>query len=432
MIEHFRTSLEFAREMDAKDPLQIFRNYFLIPARRGAESIYLCGNSLGLQPVAAAKAISDELYTWAEFAVEGHFVGAKPWMTYHKQARKHLAMLTGALEDEVVAMNNLTTNLHLLMVSFYRPEGKRRKILIEAGAFPSDQYAVESHLRWYGFDPEECILEVQPDIDRNLHSTQNIINEIKKAGDELALVLFSGIQYYTGQFFEIGKITQAAHDAGALAGFDLAHAIGNVPLTLHDWEVDFATWCSYKYLNSSPGGVSGVFIHEKHARNSKIPRFGGWWGHNETQRFKMKKGFDPIPTADGWQLSNAPILLLAAHLASLELFEQAGIDRLREKSLHLTGYLEYLLQRMKEFGSRIKIITPADPLARGCQLSLFLPDGNKTIFSAITSRGIIADWREPNVIRVAPVPLYNSFEDVFKFVTILEEELIQLGSAANV
>lgn len=431
-MEHFRRSLEFAREMDAKDPLQVFRNYFLVPGRKGTEAIYLCGNSLGLQPVAAAKAISDELYTWAEFAVEGHFEGVKPWMTYHKHARKALAMLTGALEDEVVAMNNLTTNLHLLMVSFYRPKGKRKKILIEAGAFPSDQYAVESHLRWYGFDPDECIIEVQPDIGGNLHSTQNIINEIEKAGDELALVLFSGIQYYTGQFFEIGKITRAAHHAGALAGFDLAHAIGNVPLTLHDWGVDFATWCGYKYLNSSPGGVSGVFIHEKHARNTKIPRFGGWWGHNETQRFKMKKGFDPIPTADGWQLSNAPILLLAAHLASLELFEKAGMDRLREKSLRLTGYLEYLLQQMKESGSRIRIITPADPSLRGCQLSLFLPDGNKTIFSAITGRGVIADWREPNVIRVAPVPLYNSFEDVFKFVTILEEELIQLNSAANV
>ena len=430
-MEHFRKSIEFAREMDAKDPLKGFRNHFLIPGRRGAEAIYLCGNSLGLQPVAVAKAISDELTTWAELAVEGHFEGAKPWMSYHKRARKTLAMLTGALEDEVVAMNNLTTNLHLLLVSFYRPIGKRKKILMEAGAFPSDQYAVESHLRWYGFDPDECMIEIQPDIDGHLHSTENIVKEIEIAGDELALVLLSGIQYYTGQFFELGQITQAAHDVGALAGFDLAHAIGNVPLALHEWQVDFATWCSYKYLNSSPGGVSGVFIHEKHARNPKIPRFGGWWGHNETQRFKMKKGFDPIPTADGWQLSNSPILLLAAHLASLELFEKAGMDRLRQKSLRLTGYLEYLLRQIKEPVSRIKIITPADPSSRGCQLSLFLPDGNKTLFSAITARGVIADWREPNVIRIAPVPLYNSFEDVFKFVTIFEEELIHLSSAAN-
>lgn len=427
----YQNSLEFARTMDSNDPLQVFRQYFHIPSRNGREAIYLCGNSLGLQPTSAAKAITDELTSWAELAVEGHFEGARPWMTYHKLARKGLASLCGAKESEVVAMNSLTVNLHLMLVSFYQPRGKRKKILIETGAFPSDQYAVESHLRWHGLDPEECIVEVQPDLNENLYSTAHLVRQIEKTGEELALVLFSGVQYYTGQWFDIPAITQAAHAAGALAGFDLAHAIGNVPLKLHKWQADFAAWCSYKYLNSGPGGVSGVYIHEKHATNQRLSRFGGWWGHDESERFLMKKGFKPIASADGWQLSNAPILLLAPHLASLELFDRAGMGSIRRKSIQLTGYLEFLLTNMGTSDS-IQLITPADPHQRGCQLSIYLPDGNKEIFKAITRRGVIADWREPNVIRVAPAPLYNSFVDVFTFASILAEELKNLKSESNV
>ncbi len=431
MSETYRKSLDYARQLDAEDPLAAFRKQFHMPQRNGAEAIYLCGNSLGLQPRSTHAFVTSELKKWELLAVEGHFEGEMPWMTYHKHARNGLCMLTGGLPHEVVAMNNLTTNLHLLLVSFYRPAGKRKKILMEAGAFPSDQYAVESHLRWYGLDPDECIVEVQPDVNEHLHSIENIVAEIERAGDELALVLFSGIQYYTGQFFDIKEITRAAHRVGAIAGFDLAHAIGNVPLQLHEWDADFATWCSYKYLNSGPGGVSGVYIHEKHARNTQIPRFGGWWGHNEAERFKMRKGFDPIPTADGWQLSNAPVLLLAAHLAALAQFEKAGVEQIRNKSIKLTGFLSFLLDQLNSNGTSVRIITPADPAQRGAQLSLFLTDGNKDLFAAITKRGVIADWREPNVIRVAPAPLYNSFEDVFKFVTVLEEEIINLSTAAN-
>ena len=349
-------------------------------------------------------------------------------MTYHKQARKTLSRLVGAKEHEVVAMNSLTVNLHLLLVTFYQPQGLRRKILMEKGAFPSDQYALESHLKWYGYDPEECIIEVEPDVDTNLYSTGHIVNEISKAGDELALVLFSGIQYYTGQLFDMAAITKAAHEVGALAGFDLAHAMGNVPMSLHDAEVDFATWCSYKYLNSSPGGISGIYIHEKHAANKELNRFGGWWGHNEQERFKMKKGFDPSPNADGWQLSNAPVLLLAAHMASLNIFEKAGIDELRKKSVALTGFLEFLLRELNKDDETVQIITPSNPGERGSQLSLFITNGNKEVFNAIHRRGVIADWREPNVIRIAPAPLYNTFEEVFQFVEILKEELLKLAS----
>lgn len=417
--------------MDRKDPLRDFRGRFRIPQRNDRDCIYLCGNSLGLQPSKAADALSEQLTNWASLAVEGHFEGTTPWMTYHKLARQPLCQLTGANENEVVAMNSLTVNLHLLLVSFYRPQGSRNKIMMERGAFPSDQYAIETHLRWHGLDPEECIIEVMPDIDGKLYSTQHIVNEIRKAGDSLAVVLFGGIQYYTGQLFDMAAITRAAHGVGALAGFDLAHAIGNVPLSLHDWSVDFAAWCSYKYLNSSPGGISGVFIHDRHAANGQIPRFAGWWGHNEKERFRMEKGFDPILSADGWQLSNAPALLLAPHLVSLQLFEEAGMDRLREKSIQLTGYLEFLLDQTSIVKQHVQIITPKDAGARGCQLSLYVAEKGRELFAAISKRGVVGDWREPNVIRVAPVPLYNSFEDVFQFAAIVEEEIHRLTKSTN-
>jgi kynureninase len=424
----YKHSLSFARGLDENDPMNSFRPLFRIPQRNGKDCIYFCGNSLGLQPKAASNSIAEQMDNWAHFAVEGHFEGATPWMTYHKQARKTLSHLVGAKEHEVVAMNSLTVNLHLLLVTFYQPKGQRRKILMEKGAFPSDQYALESHLKWYGYDPEECIIEVEPDVDNNLYSTDHIIREVAKAGDELALVLFSGIQYYTGQLFDMAAITKAAHDVGALAGFDLAHAMGNVPMSLHDAEVDFATWCSYKYLNSSPGGISGIYVHEKHAANKDLNRFGGWWGHNEQERFKMKKGFDPTPNADGWQLSNAPVLLLAAHMASLDIFEKAGIDKLRKKSVALTGFLEFLLRELNKDDETVQIITSSNPEERGSQLSLFITNGNKEVFNAIQRRGVIADWREPNVIRIAPAPLYNTFEEVFLFVEILKEELLKLSS----
>lgn len=430
-MSSYQSSREFAQQLDQSDPLKFFRSAFKIPQRNGADCIYFCGNSLGLQPVAVAESLNQQMDNWAQLAVEGHFDGATPWMTYHKLAQKPLSRLLGAKEHEVVAMNSLTVNLHLLLVSFYRPEGKRRKILMEKGAFPSDQYAIESHLRWYGFDPDECIIEVAPDIDKNLYSTNHIESDIKKAGNELALVLFSGVQYYTGQLFDLASIAKAAHEAGALAGFDLAHAIGNVPLQLHDAGVDFATWCTYKYLNSSPGGISGVYIHESHAVNKELPRFGGWWGHNEAERFKMKKGFDPMPNADGWQLSNAPVLLLAAQQASLDIFEKADIQALRKKSLALTGFLEFLLTELNQDDSTVQIISPANPNERGCQLSLYINNGNREIFNAIQKRGVIADWREPNVIRIAPVPLYNTFEEVYLFVKILKEELVKLSAFQN-
>lgn len=423
----YENSLQFARQLDREDPLKKFRSLFKIPQRNGEDCIYFCGNSLGLQPVTAAASIEEQMANWAHLAVEGHFEGATPWMTYHKKATAALAKLVGASEEEVVAMNSLTVNLHLLLVTFYRPSGKRKKVLMEKGAFPSDQYALESHLRWHGLNPDECIIEVAPDINDHLYSTDHIVREIEKTGEELALVLFGGIQYYSGQLFDMKAITEAAHRVGALAGFDLAHAMGNVPMRLHDWQVDFAAWCTYKYLNSSPGGISGVYIHQSHATNKELDRFGGWWGHNEKERFLMKKGFDPIANADGWQLSNAPVLLMAAHLASLDIFEEAGIQELRKKSIALTGFLEFLLKSLNESDQTIQIITPANPVERGSQLSLYITNGNKQLFKAITERGVIADWREPNVIRIAPTALYNTFEEVFRFTELLKEETLKLA-----
>jgi kynureninase len=419
----FENSITFARKLDRLDSLKRFRSLFKIPVVDGKPSIYFTGNSLGLQPKSTTKFIKDELDDWATLGVEGHVHGKKPWLYYHKFTKKALAEIVGAKPIEVVAMNQLTVNLHLMFVSFYRPTKTRFKILTEAGAFPSDQYAFESQLKFHGIKPGKGLIELKPRKGEHTLRTEDILLAIQEHGKELALVIFGGVQYYTGQFFNIKKITDAAHKAGAVAGFDLAHAAGNVQLSLHKHNVDFAVWCSYKYLNSGPGGISGVFIHERHAKDFTLPRFAGWWGHHEEERFQMKKGFKPMMGADGWQLSNVPIFQSAAHLASLEIFQQAGIKNLRTKSLLLTSYLEFLLNEIDPTKKQFVIITPNNPEERGCQLSILMKQNGKKAFDRIAKAGVIADWREPDVIRIAPVPLYNSFEDVFVFAQIFKQSL---------
>ncbi len=344
-------------------------------------------------------------------------------MGFEKKSKPTLAQILGAKEGEVVAMNNLSVNLHLLMVSFYRPTSSRYKILVEAGAFPSDQYMLETQLKFHGLNPSDALVEIHPREGEYTLRTEDIEAEIQRQGDALAMVNMSGIQYYTGQFFDIQRITQAAHGVGAVAGFDLAHAAGNVPLKLHDWQVDFATWCSYKYLNSGPGNVSGIFVQETYANRPDLPRFAGWWGHSEAERFKMEKGFVPMEGADGWQLANSNVLALAAHQASLDLFQEAGMTALREKSIRLTGYLEYLIQQISGNSGVLEIITPTNPEERGCQLSLLIHKGGKAVFDEWYSQGVVGDWRNPNVIRLAPTPLYTRYSDVYRFAKILEKSL---------
>lgn len=428
----FENTLDFARSMDQLDPLRPYRDQFYIPQHNGNDSIYFVGNSLGLQPKKTKKYLDEELEDWKNLGVEGHFDerAQRPWFHYHKFLKEGLANIVGAHPSEVVSMNSLTTNLHLMMVSFYRPSSKRYKIITEAGAFPSDQYALETQINFHAnhgeeqlFDQEKALIELSPRPGEDNLRTEDILSSINEHGSELALVMIAGVQYYTGQFFDLKTITNAAHKVGALAGFDLAHAVGNVPLNLHDDQVDFAVWCSYKYLNSGPGSVSGVFVHEKHGMNSDIPRFAGWWGHDESQRFLMKKGFVPMEGADGWQLSNVNVLSSAAHLASLSIFSEVGMESLRNKGLKLSSYLIYLLNELNADVERVKIITPMNPNERGCQVSLLITKGGKELFDALNKKGVIADWREPNVIRIAPVPLYNTFQDVFEFVTILRNEL---------
>jgi kynureninase len=416
-------SLAFARHLDRTDPLRKFRREFLIPKVNGKPSIYLCGNSLGLEPRNVRKYLLEELDDWANLGVEGHVHGRRPWLYYHHLTKKPLARLVGAKPSEVVAMNHLTVNLHLMLTSFYRPSDQRFKILTEAGAFSSDQYAVASQIKLHGRNPDEVLVELSPRPGEHTLRKEDILTAIRRHGNQLALVLFGGVQYYSGQFFDLKAITAAAHEVGAYAGFDLAHAAGNVPLSLHDDKVDFAVWCGYKYLNSGPGSVAGAFVHERHA-DSGLPRLAGWWGHHEKERFQMKKGFVPMPGVDGWQLSNFPVLTGAAHLASLDIFDRAGMAALRRKSLKLTGYLERLLLAMNHHGNAFTIITPADPSSRGCQLSLRMNHlRGLRVFKAITRKGVIADWREPDVIRVAPVPLYNSYVDVYRFAEIFAEAL---------
>lgn len=415
----FESSLEFAKKMDANDPLNSFREKFLFPDFHKKEIIYFTGNSLGLQPKSTRKMIEEELDDWAKYGVEGHFMSRRPWYSYHEQLTELSAYVVGAKPIETVVTHSLTTNIHLLMVSFYQPNGKRTKILCEKKAFPSDQYALMSQLEFHGYDKEHLI-EIGPrDGEETIHH-EDILSAIDKHKDELALVFLGGVNYYTGQFFNLQEITKAGHKAGAIVGFDLAHAAGNVNLSLHDWNIDFATWCSYKYLNSSPGGVSGIFVHEKHAENSELKRFAGWWGHDKEQRFLMEDQFVPIKGAEGWQLSNAPVLGMAAHLSSLQIFKEAGMERIGSKRDLITAYLEYLILKVsKENGDFLKIITPKSIFERGSQLSLVLEKDGKKKFDLLTEQGIIADWREPNVIRIAPAPLYNSFEDCWHFAEVL-------------
>lgn len=420
--ETFENSESFPARLDASDALRPFRDRFYMPKLAGRDRvIYFTGNSLGLQPKSARGYVDQELTDWETLGVEGHMHAQHPWLPYHEFLTEQMARVIGAKPVETVVMNSLTVNLHLLMVSFYRPFGNRSKIVIERGAFPSDQYAVESQIRFHGLDPRECLIELTPREGEATLRTDDIVDTIRARADEIALILLGGVNYYTGQAFEMARITAAGHEAGAVVGFDLAHAAGNLELRMHDWDVDFAAWCSYKYLNAGPGAVAGCFIHERHAESFDLPRFAGWWGHDKETRFLMGPEYRPIPGAEGWQISNPPILQMAALRASLEIFDEAGMSVLREKSARLTGYLEFLLDEIGD--ERISVITPRDPAQRGCQLSIRVKDADKTLFEAITARGVLADWREPDVIRVAPVPLYNTFEDVYGFAEILKQEL---------
>ncbi len=419
---NFETTESFAKSLDEQDLLRSFCEKFHIPKQSNGENvIYFTGNSLGLQPKTTRSFIEQELSDWEKFGVEGHFHAKTPWMSYHENLIEQMAEVVGGKQVEVVVMNSLTVNLHLLMVSFYRPSGKRNKIVIEKNAFPSDQYAVQSQIRFHisdsKFQISDYLIELSPRHGETCLRTEDILQTIREKGDEIALIMLGGVNYYTGQAFDFEAVTRVGHEVGAIVGFDLAHAAGNIELQLHDWNVDFAAWCSYKYLNSGPGGIGGIFVHEKHVSDENLPRFAGWWGHDKETRFLMGDEFSPIKSAEGWQLSNPPIFQLASLRASLEIFHEAGMKNLVTKSKKLTNYLEFLLHQIET--DRIEIITPTDSNQRGCQLSIRVKNADKLLFNAITNNGVIADWREPDVIRVAPVPLYNSFMDCWKFVEIL-------------
>ncbi len=414
-----------AAELDQNDVLKTFRSRFHIPQRDGVEQIYFLGNSLGLQPRNAETGISNVLNTWADVGVEGFFTGTDSWLELHGKTAPLAAKVVGAHPDEVVIMNQLTVNLHLMMVSFYRPEGKRTKILCEQQAFPSDQYLLESQLKFHGLDPDEHLIEVKAADGEQVISEKDILQAIDTCGDELALVLIGGVNYYTGQLFNIEAITAAAHRVGAIAGFDLAHAAGNVPLHLHQWDVDFACWCNYKYLNSGPGAIASAFIHRRYHNDPTLQRFAGWWGVPASERFLMKKGFRASASAEGWQLSTPPVILMTIHRESLLLFEEATMNAIFHKGRMLSGYAHFLLQKISA-GQAVKpftLLTPADPEQRGCQLSLLMHKNGKQIFDHLTNTGIFADWREPDVIRIAPVPLYNTFDEVYRFAVHLEEAI---------
>ena len=411
----YKDTEEFALALDTNDQLSHYRDEFYIPLQKnGKEHIYLCGNSLGLQPIRTSEFINQELEDWATFAVEGHFHAKNPWVPYHEFLTESFSKIVGAKKSEVVAMNTLTVNLHLMMVSFYKPTEKRHKIIIESDAFPSDIYAVESQIKYHGYSVEEAVIKLTPRDGESVVRTEDISAIIEKEGDEIALIMLGGVNYYTGQVFDLQKVAKLGQDKGIFVGFDLAHAAGNIKLDLHKWGVDFAVWCSYKYLNSGPGSIAAAFVHEKH-HNANLPRFAGWWGHKKEDRFEMPDEFNAIKSAEGWQLSNPPILSLAAIRASLSIFDEVGMDNLIAKSKKLTGYLLFLLNTIET--DRIEIITPKE---RGCQISIRVKNANKDLFDKITERGVVADWREPDVIRIAPVPLYNSFLDVFNFYNILK------------
>jgi len=423
---NFEASAKFAQQLDEQDALKEFRNKFYIPkGPDGKEAIYFCGNSLGLQPKTVRDYIEQELKDWAELGVEGHFKARTPWMPYHEYLTEQMAEVVGAIPLEVVVMNSLTVNLHLLMVSFYRPTSKRYKIVIEKGAFPSDQYAVKSQIKFHRLNVSDALIELSPREGEFCLRTEDIERTLRENAESVALILLGGVNYYTGQAFDFRHITKIGHEIGAVVAFDLAHAAGNLELKLHEWNVDFAIWCCYKYLNAGPGAVGAAFVHERHARKFELPRFAGWWGHNKTTRFLMPPEFEPITGAEGWQLSNPPIFQMAALRASLEIFHQAGMKALRQKSIMLTGYLEFLLNQL--IGEKLEIITPSDPEERGCQLSLRVSSKNRKILEDLIANGVIADWREPDVIRVAPVPLYNTFSEVFEFSQILKRVVLSNG-----
>jgi len=421
----FESTQEFARAQDVADPLRSYRDKFAFPSLGTPELVYFTGHSLGLQPKAVRAAVELELDDWAKFGVEGHFHATNPWYSYHERLTPLMSEIVGAQESEVVCMNSLTTNLHLLFVSFYRPTGKRYKIISEAKMFPSDRYLLETQVQFHGFDPDDAIIEIEPRKGERLIRQEDILEAIEANADELALVFFGGVNYFTGQLFNMPRLTEAAHAAGAIAGFDLAHAAGNVPLALHEWGADFAAWCSYKYLNSSPGNVGAIFVHERHGQRYDLPRFGGWWGHDKSTRFQMKSGFQPMEGAEGWQLSNVPVLGMSAMKASLDVFAAAGMSALRQKSETLTAYLEYTIDLLaNEFpNAEISQITPRDAAQRGCQISIDVAGRERKLFDDMIAAGIIADFREPCIIRLAPVPLYNSFEDVFRFGEVMRKLL---------
>ncbi len=416
---NYQNSLDFAKQLDEKDPLKEVRNKFHIPKdTNGKDWLYFTGNSLGLQPKVTADYIQQELKDWANLGVEGHFEAKNPWLHYHEYLTDNMAKIVGAKPKEVVVMNTLTTNLHLLMVSFYRPTKTKYKIVIESDAFPSDRYAVQSQLKFHGFS-ENDLIEWRPRKGEELLRIEDLEDIVEKQGDEIAMLLIGGVNYYTGQFLDIKRIAKIGHSKNCIVGIDLAHGAGNIQPNLHDSGVDFAAWCTYKYLNSGPGSLAGLFVHERHADNKDLPRFAGWWNHNKETRFNMRMPFDVMQGAEGWQLSNPPILSMAAIKASLDLFEEVGMDALREKSEKLTGYFEFLINQIET--DRIRIITPTNPKERGCQLSIQVKNADKSLHKKLMDYHIITDWREPDVIRCAPVPMYNSFENVYQMVSILKE-----------
>ena len=421
----FKNSLVFAQQLDAVDPLRKYRDEFHFPKVKGKDVIYFTGNSLGLQPKRTQKFVDDIMNDWKDLAVEGHFHAEKPWWDYHERLAAPLAKVVGAKTPEVSVMNTLTVNLHMLMVSFYRPTEKRFKIICEEKAFPSDQYMLNSQVEFHGFDANTAIVEVKKRPGENFWHTQDVIDKINEVGEELALVLIGGVNYYNGQVFNMEAITKAAKAQGAFVGWDLAHGVGNVELKLHDWGVDFAAWCSYKYMNSGPGNASGIFVHEKYLNNNEIPRFEGWWGTKKDTRFLMKPEFEPMENADAWQVSNPPVLSLAPYLASLEMFDELGMEALISKRNLIVAYLEFILQEIdKETEGSFEIITPKD---RGCQLSVFLHGQGKDLFNYLMDNGVITDWREPNVIRLAPAPFYCSFADMYNFGQILKSGILAKG-----
>ncbi len=418
----YQNSLEFAHQCDKEDSLSPFRNKFHIPTNDAGEVlIYLCGNSLGLQPKITSEYIKKELNDWANLGVEGHTEAEHPWLPYHEFLTENMAMLVGAKPQEVVVMNTLTTNLHLMMVSFYQPTEKKYKIVVESDAFPSDKYAMESQLKFHDFDPEDGLILWKPREGEELCRFEDLEQIMAEQGDSIALLMIGSTNYYTGQSFPLKRITELGHRFNCVVGFDLAHGAGNIYPDLHNTGADFAVWCTYKYLNSGPGSLGACFVHERHGNKPELKRFAGWWGHNKQTRFNMRHDFDPLPGAEGWQLSNPPILSMAAIRASLDIFAEAGFENLRKKSVKLTGFLEFLIDDLQD--DRISIITPRNSKERGCQLSIQVKSANKELHNRLTAAGVISDWREPDVIRVAPAPLYNSFKDVFHFAERLKKIL---------